>query len=411
MFPENKEERHHPENSAQAQDQSSTEPNSKEPRNVYTLNKDQLDYLSSIPLKCFCKAAAHKAYTAEYGPIYECASYNYSHRPMSQFQSKFICGFHIHERSWYKLLNNSKQDNVIDLELPELRVCPQFNFTVCTMFRVGNDYQLAPPVEVPYCFCNLPIVMHITLEGHVIQFTCPSASLEGAKKCSWSLPSKEVAYPKPNIRIHAYISEEQYLTQRQQKREELINHPYSNPNTHLLAHLFDYDHSYYDQAITNNLKDDKTIPTNVMAQNATKRVAAPTAISQEPDQHNSLLEECQKFTSTKSRMIHLVAEKDRADLESRILDSVSIVSQEKLSNTELRIAHIKIQNKKIAEENRVYRDNILELNNTPMEEIPKNCIACNIRQAEFCVQPCFHYGEVCIVLYVFWKNALIMLLL
>lgn len=114
---------------------------------------DILAYFTT--LSCFCKRPANRYYTLEYGPILECASYDKT-KPF--YNPRFVCGFHVHELAWLRLLNQLQEGYPICSRYLGLRACPLFNFTYCALFKVYNDYP-SIPVSFPTCFCNKPIKM------------------------------------------------------------------------------------------------------------------------------------------------------------------------------------------------------------------------------------------------------------
>ncbi|KAI7899094.1 uncharacterized protein BX663DRAFT_518894, partial [Cokeromyces recurvatus] len=140
---------------------------------------------------------------------------------ITSIKSKFICGFHVHERSWNEFREQLKKGHTVNSEFSELRTCPLYNFTYCTVFHLTNSYLLEPPTKLPDCFCQRPVVMRF--KNNLIQFVCKNISVDGARKCSWILPANEVAFPRPQHRIHTRVSQDIYLDQKQEKKKSLSN--------------------------------------------------------------------------------------------------------------------------------------------------------------------------------------------
>lgn len=186
----------------------------------YTPTQAQIDFISSFPIQCFCNKPAQRKYTLEYGPILECASFDYTDNNDNDFRSHYICGFHIHERYWTSLVDNVKKDHNVNLQCILLRSCPCFNFTVCTIFKAMNTYNMSPPLLLPVCFCNRPVSWHVTDQGSVV-FECKNRNVEGVGRCSWSLTSIDVAFPKPRFRLHSLINFDEYYTEQEKRREQI----------------------------------------------------------------------------------------------------------------------------------------------------------------------------------------------
>lgn len=171
-------------------------------KQFYRPTQEQLDRVSITQPICFCKKPAHKSYTLEYGPILECANYG-----NEILEATYVCGFHVHEFAWNKLLNILSKKKEIRVDHPEFRACSMFNLTFCSLFSITNHYPKRPP-SLPLCFCDRPVIMRETRE---IEFTCQNCDIEGARpKCSWVLPAQQIAYPKPDRRLHHRVSQETY---------------------------------------------------------------------------------------------------------------------------------------------------------------------------------------------------------
>ncbi|KAI9478052.1 MAG: hypothetical protein EXX96DRAFT_569391 [Benjaminiella poitrasii] len=185
--------------------------------------KQQLDLILPDPPNCFCGKPAHRSFTLEYGPILDCDSYNLDPStvtdPTIKIKSKFVCGFHVHEKSWNEFRQQLKNGHTVNSEFSELRSCPLYNFTYCTIFHLSNPYLLVPPPNLPECFCHRPVVMRF--KDNSIQFVCKNNNVDGARKCSWILPANEVAFPRPEHRIHTRVSQDIFIDQKQEKKKLL----------------------------------------------------------------------------------------------------------------------------------------------------------------------------------------------
>lgn len=183
---------------------------------------EQIRFAFFDPIRCFCGKPAYIGYTLEYGPILQCG--RLGTEASEDQKTKFVCGFHVHENSWlsFRAAQLKKPLFMISLDYSELRTCPLYNFSYCAMFRVINNYALASPIELPQCFCRRPAVMCINHKNG-IQFACQKASIDGASKCNWKLPAKEVAFPSPKHRIHRYVDKEKYIEMRERLRKVLLS--------------------------------------------------------------------------------------------------------------------------------------------------------------------------------------------
>jgi hypothetical protein len=191
-------------------------------RKFYKPTKEQLEKILPCLILCFCNKPAHRTYTLEYGPVLECGNYQVEPND-NNIKTKYICGFHVHELAWNKLRNHLMQEGHLNADYQELRACPLFNFTFCTIFYITNDYPMKPP-SVPLCFCNRPVIIRDNKavsslnKLKVIEFTCQNCDIEGARpKCSWILRANEVAFPRPKQRLHRDVNSDDYTNAKQDK--------------------------------------------------------------------------------------------------------------------------------------------------------------------------------------------------
>lgn len=189
-------------------------------------HEDPFLLVTSDPPLCFCKKPANRSFTIEYGPILECASYDTNIEEgqeanttkvdkLRSWKARYTCGFHVHERSWLKLRQAFLKGHAIDPDYSELQSCPLYNFTYCTIFYVTNAFDKVPPLILPKCFCEKPVILrqvnHTYAENRPHYFfRCEHAPIEGHRKCNWKLEANEVAFPRPKTRIHDRVSEEEY---------------------------------------------------------------------------------------------------------------------------------------------------------------------------------------------------------
>lgn len=180
-----------------------------------TPTKEQLDVILPNPVQCFCEKPAHRTFTSEYGPILVCNNFELDPATTPhKTQSKFVCGFHVHETSWTKFCDAIKGKNHVSVDYVELRSCPLYNFTFCTIFRISNKYDMNPPIILPNCFCHKPVTMRISRVDSSISFACKNGDVDGARKCSWVLPAHQVAFPRPTFHIHNTITHEDYMNKK-----------------------------------------------------------------------------------------------------------------------------------------------------------------------------------------------------
>jgi hypothetical protein len=184
-------------------------------RHAHKPAKEILDkILPSLPL-CFCNKPAYRSFTLEYGPILECGNYQLA-ADNNHIKIKYVCGFHVHERSWNKLRKKLSEGGLITADHPELTTCPLYNFTFCVTFYLTNQYPKCPP-SLPVCFCNRTVILRESPtkppsdQSRLFEFTCANCDIEGVKpKCSWILRAKEVAFPRPKHKIHRIVDAEEY---------------------------------------------------------------------------------------------------------------------------------------------------------------------------------------------------------
>ncbi|KAI8636966.1 hypothetical protein BD408DRAFT_425351 [Parasitella parasitica] len=201
-------------------------------------SKEQLDVILPMPVQCFCGKKAFRTYTSEYGPVLVCSNFELDPATtLHKTQSKYVCGFHVHEISWTKFCDTLKATNLVSLDYVELRSCPLYNFTFCAIFRISNKFELNPPIVLPKCFCHSPVTMRISRANSAIIFACKNGDVDGAKKCSWVLPAHQVAFPRPNFHIHNCISHEEYMVKKHKTLTEKIASPQQPPTRSPGNHL------------------------------------------------------------------------------------------------------------------------------------------------------------------------------
>ncbi|KAI8971071.1 hypothetical protein BDB01DRAFT_731072 [Pilobolus umbonatus] len=99
---------------------------------------------------------------------------------------------------------------------PELKACPSFNLTFCSMFDVTNDYPKIPPTY-PLCFCKKPVRIIDTSEEDLrIYFGCQNTVMD-RPKCSWLMLGRDIAFPRQKHTIHQYVDEDTYFKNKQDK--------------------------------------------------------------------------------------------------------------------------------------------------------------------------------------------------
>ena len=156
------------------------------------LTPDEIHKHLRDPPLCFCNQTAHMSETA-LGTMYDCHN-------IQDDKAQKICGFHIHGRAW----NMFRERGHLDVNDPELSVCPYFNFTFCVRFRVINDYS-KQTLTVPRCFCGLRVKM--AEQNDRLVFKCPNYDIDGAKpKCAWNLWAEQVAFARPQPLLHDFDS-------------------------------------------------------------------------------------------------------------------------------------------------------------------------------------------------------------
>lgn len=161
---------------------------------------------------CFCKKPAFRYDTPEYGGILDCASYD---EASPHYNPRFVCGFHVHERSWLKVRLHILNGFPIFSEYRELFTCPLYNFTYCSFFNVVNDY-CSMPLTTPKCFCNRPTILDYEHKGGCQKFNqastvtsyiaCSNRNIPGAPKCNYWNPSVVTVFPKSKYQIHRISS-------------------------------------------------------------------------------------------------------------------------------------------------------------------------------------------------------------
>ncbi|KAI9277784.1 hypothetical protein BY458DRAFT_452862 [Sporodiniella umbellata] len=184
-------------------------------RNICSFTKEQFKRAFPSPSLCFCRKPAYRSHTQELGPVLECGNYQVV-LDHSKVKTKYVCSFHVHEISWEKIKNRIFEEKEIDVDLPELRDCPHYNFTFCTTFHLFNDYLQTLP-SAPLCFCNQPTILRVANRGKTndlscaVELSCKNYDSEGAKpKCCWKFSAKDVAFPRPERPCHALASKREF---------------------------------------------------------------------------------------------------------------------------------------------------------------------------------------------------------
>lgn len=391
--------------------------------------KEQLQIISVEPPHCFCKKEAHRCYTLEYGPILECASYGYHEHDIETYKRKYTCGFHVHEISWNKFRIDLKNGHTIQTDYPELRSCPLYNFTFCTIFYATNHFDKVPPAILPNCFCGHPVKLR---EGqHRIYFSCRTSSVEGAKKCSWKLDAREIAFTKPKHRLHTFVDLETYhnhLDNHIDSHVEKLKSPLKSQHQNdLLATLS----AKPNLNPTNNL----IVPTSVLAKKrpsvslSCSSSTSSTASSSTMNKAFYDLEEARILNSAlRSSMMQTKqdAKLRIKEVESKLAQCMEAVaaiemeckekvikmqlelqqeyllrisSQERLSSIEINVVDLMNQKEKITEELVDFRESTRT--KYGKEEEFNKCKVCFHRSIEYVLLPCFHFGEYFIFLYLY----------
>ncbi|KAG0790803.1 hypothetical protein G6F57_000605 [Rhizopus arrhizus] len=107
------------------------------------MNQKQLPKMSEKP-SCFCNLPAHRTYDTRHDPLLECGQYHVDERDV---KTKFVCGFHLHERSWKTARERMLVSQQI-AEDAELESCSLYNLTFCILLKTTNSRQAARPHHI-----------------------------------------------------------------------------------------------------------------------------------------------------------------------------------------------------------------------------------------------------------------------
>ncbi|KAI8091469.1 uncharacterized protein B0P05DRAFT_527681 [Gilbertella persicaria] len=417
-------------------------------------NKEQLAAILPEKTLCFCSKPAYRSYTLEYGPILECGNFANdptidSDPPIHRLQKQFVCGFHVHETSWKRVCDQIRQKNTVHSEYTELRTCPLYNFTYCTMFRLTNSFKMDTPTILPECFCHRPVVMRIhPKEG--VQFACKNSFVDGAPKCSWVLKASEVAFPRPKYRIHTFVDNDTYIQQKQHKVKEIKKksaEDYEREHKHeLLAALTGSSHNIPEEklcllnqkAINFNdlvLEEEKRqkaliVPTCVMAnKKAPRQLSTTTSTSSCSSASSAVTSSIQYFsadmeiivkenadlkldvtknrrtiellnasmddikqknTKLKTEVSRLQKDMYRSQNEKEEETVLRMNCQERLTSIELDFVRLMNEKEKIQEELLLHIEEKKKLSGH--EDDRTKCVLCFTQLIEYCLVPCYHYA-------------------
>lgn len=157
-----------------------------------TMSQKQLPKMSEKP-SCFCNLPAHRTYDTRHNPLLECGQYHVDERDV---KTKYVCGFHLHERSWKTTRKRILVSQQIT-EDAELKSCSLYNLTFCILLKTTNRYNKMP-ASLPYCYCNHPVTLQeVRRNGlSVYYFICSK------KACHWELSSSKVSFSRQIARPH-----------------------------------------------------------------------------------------------------------------------------------------------------------------------------------------------------------------
>ncbi|KAG1147414.1 hypothetical protein G6F37_000851 [Rhizopus arrhizus] len=166
-----------------------------------TMNQKQLPKMSEKP-SCFCNLPAHRTYDTRHDPLLECGQYHVDERDV---KTKYVCGFHLHERSWKTARERILVSQQI-AEDAELESCSLYNLTFCILLKTTNRYNKMP-ASLPYCYCNHPVALQeVRRNGlSVYYFICSK------KMCHWELSSSKVSFSRQAARPHHINESKDYV--------------------------------------------------------------------------------------------------------------------------------------------------------------------------------------------------------
>ncbi|KAI9250119.1 hypothetical protein EDC94DRAFT_319785 [Helicostylum pulchrum] len=386
-------------------------------------NTDQLEFLTLDPPQCFCKRTAHRSYTLEYGPILECSSYS-NNTPDDYNKTTFTCGFHVHEISWNKFKLEIQHGATVHAEFTELRACPLYNFTFCSMFYLTNSFDKITPSVLPDCFCGYPVQLREKKTDEScckLYFTCKNALVEGVKKCAWSLNAKEVAFTKPRHRLHKHVDVETYL-HFQQEKKSVVHQSKAQHHSDLLATLSAKPSTAHNLVVPTSVlakKQPSNLPLSSSSSTSTSSTLSsptlqkPTSYELQEDPHLLELSVLHLNRDAKLRIRELetvVAKftdkllktesefKDKVVLLKCELDQESVLrlsGQERLSKIEAEVVALINEKEKLVKEFQDYKEQIFE--KYGKEEEHNKCKVCFSKPIEYALTPCFHmaYCERC----------------
>ncbi|KAI8890885.1 hypothetical protein K501DRAFT_205354 [Backusella circina FSU 941] len=373
-----------------------------------TLSRFGLDVLREDLTHCFCKLPVERFYTAEYGPILECGQFRDHPESSSATASRnsIVCGFHVHEYAWKKFRGIVDHGHFLKPDHLELQSCPFFNFTFCTLFDVENEYECMTPT-VPLCSCKRPVIQKTERKGTTpeIVFVCKNADIDGARpKCSWYLPAKRTAFPKPKYRLHSIIDNETYFNKLQEKVDEI-----KAKNLH--PSIIEMEAT---TAASNNHSDEddddtkpiphlfSLVPTSVMGKRP--RINRPITTNQasecaslKADLHrlreelaikrnnNDIFEKERQKTEKLKREIEACQTSNyrlKREMDNSL--ALSLLCEERIEEIETQLSEMEIRKLTLDAQGMEMKDDT-------------DCKRCHERRIEYAVAPCFHfaYCEVC----------------
>lgn len=182
---------------------------------TYAMSVPYRDLMPDPPL-CFCKKPASYVKTSV-GVVYECHDIKHekdsTNRAFARRQSTMsaqspICAFHVHEEAWNRYRENLRKEIPLDETDDELKSCPAFNFTFCTVFRMVNTLMKEFP-RVPRCYCNRPVKryqFHHRYNNRAF-FTC-SNFFDCVNCCYWFAWAEDTRFVQGKSPCHDFMLEE-----------------------------------------------------------------------------------------------------------------------------------------------------------------------------------------------------------
>ncbi|GAA5816620.1 hypothetical protein MFLAVUS_010150 [Mucor flavus] len=371
--------------------------NNMQMRDIQSSTEQSELFLSDPPL-CFCKQRSQLSYTLEYGPTFDCVSYNAN--SLYRYGRETTCGFHVHKASWDRMKSYINAGYKIHADITDLRECPLYNYTFCNVFHLTNSYDKTPPHRFPDCYCGYPVELEEKMNGDFCSFffVCKNLYAQSGEKCTCHSDAKVVLFAKSEHMSHTYIDLETYRVHENKQRALLEQFEHQHRSNLLATLSSESTNSAYSPAVPASVlgtnqpfipSSEATPVTSCVARNkafdklqkeALSLQHSFSCIKQDIKQRINNFEICEPKHMT-----------NKIYLQSKQEIILRVNGQERLSNIEAGAVALAQKYVQQAKELELYKEKYGGKNEH------NKCKICYSRDIEYILVPCFHFGKYLII--------------